>query len=151
MFANISWSNYIIAVSVLLIIWYLILVFKFYYPELKQILSGEKKIKILSFGNRSKRNLSKPISSSFSESFDTLEDAEELSNRLLQVIAESTERNLSLKEFQNYLRLVFEEYPYVKISSLRENINNFIVSECEKHPQLLLTFEQVDSLWVETI
>lgn len=151
MFTNISWSNYIIAVSVLLIIWYLILVFKFYYPELKQILSGEKKIKILSFGNRSKRNLSKPISSSFSESFDTLEDAEELSNRLLQVIAESTERNLSLKEFQNYLRLVFEEYPYVKISSLRENINNFIVSECEKHPQLLLTFEQVDSLWVETI
>lgn len=151
MFTNISWSNYIIAVSVLLIIWYLILVFKFYYPELKQILSGEKKIKILSFGNRSKRNLSKPISSSFSESFDTLEDAEELSNRLLQVIEESTERNLSLKEFQNYLGLVLEEYPYVKISSLRENINNFIVSECEKHPQLLLTFEQVDSLWEETI
>lgn len=151
MFTNISWSNYIIAVSVLLIIWYLILVFKFYYPELKQILSGEKKINIVSFGNRSKRNLRKPISSSFSESFDTLEDAEELSNRLLQVIQESTERNLSLKEFQNYLKLVFEEYPYVKISSLRENINNFIVSECEKHPQLLLTFEQVDSLWQETI
>lgn len=151
MFTNISWSNYIIAVSVLLVIWYLILVFKFYYPELKQILSGEKKIKIPSFGNRSKRNLSKPISSSFSESFDTLEDAEELSNRLLQVIEESTERNLSLKEFQNYLRLVFEEYPYVKISSLRESINNFIVSECEQHPQLLLTYEQVDSLWEETI
>lgn len=151
MFTNISWSNYIIAVSVLLVIWYLILVFKFYYAELKQIISGEKKIKILSFGNRSKRNLSKPISSSFSESFDTLEDAEELSDRVLQVIEESTERNLSPKEFQNYLRLVLEEYPYVKISSLRENINNFIVSECEKHPQLPLTYEQVDSLWEETI
>ncbi|MFQ6601862.1 hypothetical protein [Flavobacterium sp. C3NV] len=151
MFTNISWSNYIIAVSVLLVIWYLILVFKFYYAELKQIISGEKKIKILSFGNRSKRNLSKPISSSFSESFDTLEDAEELSDRVLQVIEESTERNLSPTEFQNYLRLVLEEYPYVKISSLRENINNFIVSECEKHPQLPLTYEQVDSLWEETI
>lgn len=151
MFTNISWSNYIIAVSVLLVIWYLILVFKFYYAELKQIISGEKKIKILSFGNRSKRNLSKPISSSFSESFDTLEDAEELSDRVLQVIEESTERNLSPTEFKNYLRLVLEEYPYVKISSLRENINNFIVSECEKHPQLPLTYEQVDSLWEETI
>jgi hypothetical protein len=151
MFTNISWSNYIIAISVLLVIWYLILVFKFYYPELKQIISGEKKIKILSFGNRSKRNLSKPISSSFSESFDTLDDAEELSNRVLQTIEESAERDLSQKEFQNYLKLVLAEYPYVKISSLRENVNKFIVSECEKHPQLLLTYEQVDSLWEETI
>jgi hypothetical protein len=151
MFTNISWSNYIIAISVLLVIWYLILVFKFYYPELKQIISGEKKIKILSFGNRSKRNQSKPISSSFSESFDTLDDAEELSNRVLQTIEESAERDLSQKEFQNYLKLVLAEYPYVKISSLRENVNKFIVSECEKHPQLLLTYEQVDSLWEETI
>jgi hypothetical protein len=151
MFTNISWSNYIIVISVLLVIWYLILVFKFYYPELKQIISGEKKIKILSFGNRSKRNLSKPISSSFSESFDTLDDAEELSNRVLQTIEESAERDLSQKEFQNYLKLVLAEYPYVKISSLRENVNKFIVSECEKHPQLLLTYEQVDSLWEETI
>lgn len=151
MFTNISWSNYIIAVSVLLVIWYLIVVFKFYYPELKRIISGEKKIKILSFGNRSKRNLSEPISCSFSESFDTLDDAEELSNRVLQTIEESAERGLSQKEFQNYLKLVLAEYPYVKISSLRENANKFIVSECEKHPQLLLTYEQVDSLWEETI
>lgn len=151
MFTNISWSNYIIAISVLLVIWYLILVFKFYYPELKQIISGKKKIKILSFGNQSKRNLSEPISSSFSESFDTLGDAEELSNRVLQTIEESAERDLSPKEFQNYLKLVLAEYPYVKISSLRENVNKFIVSECEKHPQLLLTYEQVNSLWEETI
>lgn len=161
MFTNISWSNYLIAVTVLLLGWYLLFGLRFYYKELKQIISGEKKIKFRSFGikkleNTSSNsltdgNLQKSLSSASSESFDTLEDAEELSNRLTQAIIESIERNISKAELQNYLRIILSEYSFVRISALRLNINELIVSECGKDPQMHLTYEQADELWEEIV
>jgi hypothetical protein len=151
MFTNVSWGNYLIAISILLLIWYLILAFKLYLSELKQIFKGEKKINFLSFGSRSKKSADGNLKPSFSESFDTLQDAEELSDRILTAIEESNARKLNKEEFKNYLKLLFNDYPFVKISSLRENINNLIVSECIKHPQLLLTYGEVEGLWEETL
>ncbi|WP_374173165.1 hypothetical protein [Flavobacterium tructae] len=156
MFTNISWGSYLTAVIVLLLIWYFVIILKFYSKDLRKIFSGEKKLKFPLLKKTSKNKIEderpqKSLSSSFSESFDTLEDAEELSGRILQTVEESIQMNLSKEQFQNYLRMVLEEYPYVKISSLRENINNLIVSECEKYPRLYLTFAEVDSLWEETI
>jgi len=153
MFTNISWGNYIIAVSVLLLIWYLILGLKFYYQDLKKIISGEQKIQFPSSKRKSIKDevVEESLSSKFSETFDTLEDAEELSNRLVQAIEESAQRNLSIQELQNYIQMILSEYQYVKISSLRENINNLIVTECEKHLQLVLTYREVDNLWNEIL
>lgn len=151
MFTNISWSSYLTVAGILVIIWYLILILKFYSADLKKILSGEKKLKIPSFKNNSQNTKEpKPISASFSESFDNLDDAEQLATRITQAAQESAEKKLSKEQFQNYLSMVLEEYPYVKISSLRESINKLIVSESEKHPALLLTLSEADSLWEGT-
>lgn len=145
----------------LVFIWYLVVGFKFYFFDFKQIISGEQKIKFLNFRNKNEsqfisnssgeNNLKGSIFSSYPESFDTLDDTEELSDRLTKAIAESIERNLSKEEFENYLRLLLSEYPFVKISALRENINKLIVSESEKYPNLLLTYPQTDSLWDDAI
>lgn len=153
MFTNVSWGSYLAAVSILLLIWYLVLILKFYSRDLRELFSGDKKFKFPALKKTSKNELEgqNSLSSAFSESFDTLEDAEELSTRILQVLEESSQMNLSKEQFQNYLKMVLEEYPYVKISSLRENINNLIVSESEKHPQFYLTFAEADTLWEETI
>ena len=156
MFTNVSWGSYLAAVSILLLIWYLVLILKFYSKDLRELFSGDKKFKFPALKKTSKNELEyrsgqNSLSSAFSESFDTLEDAEELSTRILQVVEESSQMNLSKEQFQNYLKMVLEEYPYVKISSLRENINNLIVSESEKHPQFYLTFAEADTLWEETI
>jgi hypothetical protein len=156
MFTNVSWGSYLTAVCILLLIWYLVLILKFYSKDLRKLFSGDKKIKFPALKKTSKNKLEdirgqNSLSSAFSESFDTLEDAEELSTRILQVVEESSQMNLSKEQFQNYLKMVLEEYPYVKISSLRENINNLIVSESEKHPQFYLTFAEADTLWEETI
>lgn len=160
MLTNISWSDYIIAVSVLLLIWYLILGVRFYYPLLIEILSGEKTINLRTFKSSrntsianakkdsSEENLQLPYNN---ESFDTLADAEELSNRISGAIKESAERNFSLEEFQNYLKLLLKEYPFVKISTLRDKVNILIVNGCENYPQLFLTSSQADALWEETI
>lgn len=155
MFTNVSWGSYLAAVGILLLIWYLVLILKFYSKDLRELFSGDKKFKFPLLKKTSKNELEdrrgqNSLSSVFSESFDTLEDAEELSTRILQVVEESSQMNLSKEQFQNYLKMVLEEYPYVKISSLRENINNLIVSESEKHPQFYLTFAEADTLWEET-
>ncbi len=157
MFTNISWSNYIIAVSVLLLIWYLYLIFQYYNWELKQIISGKQKINLLNFRGKNKKEF---ISSSLEESvlepaiflsqsdpFDTLDDTHELSERLLKAISESVERNLSREEFQNYLIILLDEYPFVRVSTLRDKINQLIVSESERYPNLHLTYTQTDRLW----
>lgn len=156
MFTYVSWGSYLAAVGILLLIWYLVLILKFYSKDLRDLFSGDKKLKFPALKKTSKNELEdrrgqNSLSSAFSESFDTLEDAEELSTRILQVVEESSQMNLSKEQFQNYLKMVLEEYPYVKISSLRENINNLIVSESEKHPQFSLTFAEADTLWEETI
>lgn len=152
MFTNVSWGSYLAAVGILLLIWYLVLILKFYSKDLRELFSGDKKFKFPALKKTSKNELERQnsLSSAFSESFDTLEDAEQLSNRILQVVEESSQMNLSKEQFQNYLKMILEEYPYVKISSLRENINNLIVSESEKHPQFNLTFAEADTLWEET-
>ena len=156
MLTNISWSSYITAISTLLLIWYLYLGFKYYYFEFKQIVSGEQKIKFLNFRNNKRKNISNSsgentLTETFSSSFDTLDDAEELSEQLLKAVAESADRDLPREEFQNYLRLILAEYPFVKISSLRDHINKLIISESEKHADLFLTYAEVDSLWDENL
>jgi len=152
MFTNVSWSSYLAVVGILIIIWYIFIALKFYSGDLKRIFSGERKLKLPSFRNNTlNKEEIKSISDSFSESFDTLDDAEQLSFRIQQAAAESAEKGLSKEQFQNYLRMILEEYPYVKISSLRESINKLIVSESGKYPALLLTLSEADSLWEESV
>jgi hypothetical protein len=161
MFTNISWNDYVIAIGLLVLVWYLFLGFRFYYKEIKEFISGERRIKFPTLGYKKKKqsclaandksNSRSTLSSSFFESFSTLEDAEELSSLLTNAIKESAERNLSKAEFRNYLKLILNDYPYVKSSTLRVLVNELMVSECEKHPQMILTYAEVDGLWDEAI
>ncbi|MBZ4033924.1 hypothetical protein K6T82_04050 [Flavobacterium sp. 17A] len=148
MFTNISWGSYLTAAGIAIIFWYLIILLKFHSSDFKKILSGEKKLQI-PFLKKTSKNLQdiKSISDSFPKSFDTLEDAENLSQRIKEAVKESAEKRLTKQQFQNYLRILLDEYPYIKISSLRENINQLMVFESQKHPNLLLTLSEADSLW----
>ena len=148
MFTNISWGSYLTAAGIAIIFWYLIILLKFHSSDLKKILSGEKKLQI-PFLKKTSKNLQeiKSISDSFPKSFDTLEDAENLSQRIKEAVKESAEKQLTKQQFQNYLRMLLDEYPYVKVSSLRENINQQMVFESQKYPNLLLTLSEADSLW----
>lgn len=152
MFTNVSWNSYLAVIGTAVIIWYLVIVLKFYSGDIKKIFSGEKKLKLPSFKNNNQNTReTKSIKDSFSESFDTLDDAEQLAVRIQQAAVESAEKGLSKEQFQNYLRMLLEEYPYVKISSLRESINKLIVSESEKYLNLLLTLSEADRLWEESV
>jgi len=84
MFTNISWSNYGIAIGLVVLVWYLFLGFRFYYQEMIQIISGKRRITTLMFGNRKtksaymetkdKKGITSSLSSSSSEPFEPLEE-----------------------------------------------------------------------------
>lgn len=151
MLSNISWSNYAVTVVVLLVFWYLFLILKFYSASLKELLNGKRKINLFKTKSKMEQNQIIDLFSEFKEPFDTLEDARELAARLEKAVVESSQTNISKEVFKNYIKCILEEYPYVKNSSLREKINSLMVSECEKHPQLILTYPEMDGLWDETI
>ena len=149
MFTNITWSDYAITVLILLFIWYLYLISRFYSSQLKDFISGRHKISRSNKYNRTK-HLEDSLFSDFKEPFDTLDDARELFYKIQDAIRESIQESRSKDEFQNYIKFILEEYPFVKISSLRSEINNLIVSECTNQLQFHLTFAEVDRLWDET-
>jgi len=151
MLSNISWGSYALAVIVLLVFWYIFVILKFYSGTLKELLHGKRKFKLFNTNSKKSNSQIKDLFSEFKAPFDTLEDARELFSKLQKAIIESSQNNLSVSEFKNYIRFILEGYPYVKKSSLREKINSLMVSECEQHPQLILTYPEMDGLWDEAI
>lgn len=151
MLSNISWSNYAVTIVVFLIFWYVFLILKFYSRQFKELINGKRKLKFLKRNSIMTVQQKDDLFSEFEEPFDTLEDARELFTKLQKAVVESSQTNLSNTEFKNYIRYILNEYPYVKNSSLREKINSLMVSECAKHPQLIITYPEMDGLWNEAI
>ncbi len=151
MLSNISWGNYAVTVLVLILFWYIIIILKFYLDALKELLKGNTKLKFFKTPKAPAVDQSRDLFSEFKEPFDTLQDARELFSKLEKAISEAVQNNLYGIEFKHYVKFILEEYPYVRKSALREKINNLMVSECSKHPQLILTYPEMDGLWDETI
>jgi hypothetical protein len=157
MLTNISWSNYGIAVGVMILVWYLFLGFRFYFEDLKQLVSGKRRVRIPFLGSIKTEESSLVLedtleaemstSSSFSESVASLEEAEELSTMLVNAMKLSSERNLLKVEFQDSLRLILDNYPYAKGTTLRVRVNELMVSKSEKYPKLTLSYVEMDALW----
>ncbi|RXM48059.1 hypothetical protein [Flavobacterium sp. YO12] len=143
MLTGISWGNYAAAVIVFLLIWYGILIFRYYCKNLNSFFkngcSGKHVVK-----QQEKKESS---FSEYNESFSTLEDAEELYNKLLSVFTESNDRSSSKTEFLHYVQFNLSEYPFVKKSALREKINSLMALESRKYPAFLITYEEMDRLW----
>lgn len=149
MLSNISWSSFTTTVLVFLVLYYAIVVFKFYPTFFKDFVKRKSKNKQL----REKENTGKDADELFGEfsgPFDTLEDCKELYNKLQDALTESNFRDLSKEEFTNYLSFILVEYPFVKMSSLREKINSLMVLECANYPQLILSYCEFDALWDRT-
>ena len=143
MLTGISWGNYAAAVIVFLLIWYGILIFRYYSKNLNSFFkngcSGKHVVK-------QQEKKESPFSE-YNESFSTLEDAEELYNKLLSVFTESNDRSSSKTEFLHYVQFILSEYPFVKKSALREKINSLMALESRKYPAFLITYEEMDRLW----
>jgi hypothetical protein len=155
MFTNISWTDYFIAVIILLTIYYLFVGIRYYSRDIKDLLSGKRKSNLkaaLPYNSKGEYPLTIGgnihSEASFEETTDKeFTEVEHLIERLKTLIADASCRKMIFQEFKQYLSLVLKEYPAVKNSSLRGSVNEFIVSECEKYGTITLNEEEVDLLW----
>lgn len=143
MLSTISWSSYLTAAGLFVLIWYGFLILKYYRKNVQDLFKRN-----IGTSSGEEQFSSGPFSE-FKESFSTLEDAEELYNKLLTVFTESDAGGLSKAAFMNYIRFILLEYPFVKQSAIRGKINSLVVLESAKYPELLLTLSEMDSLWEE--
>ncbi|MBC5862863.1 hypothetical protein [Flavobacterium turcicum] len=164
MFTNISWTNYTIVASLLLASWYLFIAFRFYFEEIKEIVTGSRKFQFSAVNEKSTPqskhdfkdhefidSTSSAAISSFVASDTTFQDVDALVERIKSVIADAINRKILKQELLDYLRLVLEEYPTVKNSPFRSSVSEFIVSESAKIETIDLIQAEVEDLWDDKI
>lgn len=162
MFTNISWTNYIIVIILLLAIYYLFIGIRFYYHKLKN-LAGKRKFQLRAahnepsaelgnMGNNSEDKRVQIEPSQAQNSFagtpdDTFQEVEHLIGRLKEVIEEASRKKYIKQEFFQYLKLILQEYPEIKNSPFQPAINELIASECERYGSNMLSEDEVVMLW----
>lgn len=161
MFTNISWTNYIVVIILLLTIYYIIIGIRFYSHDLKNLLSGNQKLKLSpSTGISDVQNDNNTIAdeqaqsemfqpgNTFAETTDeTFLEVEHLIVRLKEAIANASVKKYIKQEFFLYLQLILKEYPILKNSQFQSVVNELIISECAKHGSIALSEEEVAALW----
>jgi hypothetical protein len=156
MFTNISWSNYIIVVALLLTSWYVFVGVRFYLDEIKNLISGKQRPQFRksqdSYESTTMSDsqevtaLSYP-QSSFGEFDTTFDEVDNLIERLKSFIADAARRKLSKQEIVDHLRKILLEYPSIKESSFSSSVSEFIMSECEKIQAVSLSQQEAEALW----
>lgn len=156
MLKGISWNNYIVVVVLLSIAWYLFVGLRYYVDDLKDLVSGKRKLQFRSLLGKSKTNydfnsqkeneiLNTPVQ------YETVDpvfnDVEDLTVSLKEAIADAIQKKLSKKHFKAHLQSILQTSPLLADSSFRPSLNELIISECEKQESFLLTLQEVDALW----
>ena len=158
MFTKISWRDYLLAVSILLAIYYLFVGVRYFSGNLKALLAGKRKLPQKTspcpgFPDHHptlQNEASENISVSTDEyTDDEFAEVEYLIEKIQTVIADALGKQLVKEEFRKYLRLVLKEFPTIKTSVLRPSVNELIVSECEKQGIGAFNEDEVDALWSE--
>jgi hypothetical protein len=165
MFTNISWTNYIVAIILLLTIYYLIIAIRFYSRELKNLLSGNQKFKLSHsirftdvqndrnpIANREQQSEILQDENAYHETNDEISlEVEHLIIKLKEAIADAFHKKYIHAEFFLYLQLIINEYPMVKNSQFQSVINELIISECGKYGSVIFNEEEVGLLWNDVV
>jgi len=158
MLQSISWSEYITAVVLLLVVYYLVIAGRYCSGDIKDILTGKRTLRFrtaLPAPGKHEEEIpsesGKLTGGSEETAGNEFTDVEHLIERLKNVIADASRRNLIPQEFRQYLSMVLKEYPSLRYSPLRSSINELIISECQKYGAVTLKEEEVELLWKEAV
>ena len=161
MLTNISWTDYIIAVAILLAAYYFFVGMRYFSADLKDLVSGKRELKFRavipddtdeseSFQS-SEKNYNGESPAFETTTDDDFAEVEHLIERLKSVIADASGKKLIPQELKQYLHLVLQEYPNIKNSPFRTSINELVASECEKYGAVTLSEDEVELLWKDVV
>lgn len=165
MFTNISWTNYIIVIILLLAIYYIFVGIRFYSRDLQYFLANRRKGNMRSSDEEITdsiplNNPADPFEQIDSEpsvsdspfaqtSDDTFQDIERLIVRLKEAIADAGTKQYAKEEFFILLQMILKEYPHLKDSPFQSAINELIISEYGKYGSIAISEEEIVMLWNE--
>lgn len=154
MFSTISWTDYLIVVTILLVVYYLFIGVRYYSAELKELISGKRKLNFrhapVNELSTEERVLTEKDAPDQPGNDDQV-NAERLALHLNQVISYASKRKLGPAELKQHLQLILREFPEFKDTALQLSINNLIISECEKHGAVTLSEDEVELLWDDSM
>ena len=164
MFTNISWSHYLIAVAVCLIIYYVWICIKFYSLQFNKKLHRSKILKPGLFKNNFFINemdvnekytgsQNEPVlqaENSFGVAMDNgMDSFQKCTWRISEAIQDATRRKLIKEEICTYLQGILKDYPELKEPQSQSRINEFIISQWNQQDQSIVRESDVLLLWNE--
>jgi len=147
MLSNISWSQYLVVIAVLTVLWYVYVFFRFY--------AGNLKLK--------RQGLEKHTSDSVTHNDDTFQDEEisyesiEPGNEFIQVealieelrthIEEDSKTTIINTNLAEDLKKIIGKYPAIKGTPYQSAINDLILAECARYGTDTIEDDEVEGLW----
>jgi len=130
-----TWTQYLETLAVLLIIYYVVVFFKYYLPEVQNKLQHNKPAPAAAF---SVLQYQEPVATEEAED-PLVRETETLISQLKLAIGEGYDPAA--------IRNILEDHPMIKDTALRPAINELVVTECEKIGAALLTEAEVNEWW----
>lgn len=159
MFTEITWATYLRIVAALLFIYYLLLILKFYLPQISASLSSaapglgsinrHDEVAVSEHNTAIKEGVHVSSSGSFTaaETGNDYEIIEEIVERVKSVLRHASDTTVEPSEVTSSFRSILSDYPALARTTFRPSINEFIASESELHGYPTITQEAVEQLW----
>ena len=164
MFNNISWTQYLEVIILMLITYYLFVGLKFYSFELRTLFKGKSglsrgftddHLNTVDNNNKYFHDSRSEVFSSHKvytpqalETDDTFQKVERLTTQLKEVIASSALNSTVKEEFIFSLYSVLKDYQFLRSSAFVVAINNVITSECDKYGLNHLSDDELMRIWI---
>ena len=149
MFTNVSWGTFFTGVALSCLAWYLYVGLRYYRQEISVFFSNRKKNPLSAPPGAAEDNFFiEPVTPLVNDNGledNFFQDVDHLIGRIKKAFNEAREKNADTNELTGYLKLLLKEYPEVKDSAFRAQINEIITAE--HHAGHYLTDEEADRLW----
>ena len=148
MLNNISWASYAYAISIILIIYYVLVIAIYFRKGVRGLLSRQSK----RLANPVEKDMPPIQDSGNNASNEVIEktatsETNELLLSLQSLIKKAAARKYVKEELLQSIQLKLQNYPVLKDSQLTGSINNFIKAESENNCSIHLSDDEVKVLW----
>jgi hypothetical protein len=160
MFKYISWSDYLTTIALIATIYYVVIIIRFYLPDLKRITTSNIKnrwarLSPAPISGQIQNNQKATITTSTSQKLEEETDQElddfdkirHVCDQLSLTIGQCASDSIVKEDFSCKISGILQKYPPIKYSPYYHSINELIVSECGKHHYNLLSDDELKNLW----
>lgn len=143
MFENISWTQYLTVLVIVLVVYYLYVGVRYYGPEIKKIFGSrvQDEPEILELFS------DKGSPKSVSPEDQDYEQVEQLTSALKRLLVDAADKQVPAEEILEILKSLLGQYDELADSPFRPALNELIVSECGRYGIIQINEEVVDELW----